>query len=163
MAENKENKLIEYIIFIGAGYFLLVKPILESLGIKNTAQQNAVNTTAPQNNVWSGQPFINSFAGQKIKLLTTAAKDKYSKIIYDALPNIGNDDSSAIISVFRGITTKTQVADLSQYFKNKYNYDLYDFLSSGRSKDFWWSSTTGGLNADNINQVLTIVNAKPNK
>lgn len=163
MAESKENKVVEYVIFVGAAYFLIVKPILEKFGLKNTVEQNRVNTTSPQNNVWSGQAYLNAFAGQAIKLLKTASKDKFAKVIYDALPNLGIDDSGAIIGVFRGLTTKTQVADLAQYFKNKYKYDLYDFLKNGRSAGFWWSSTTGGLNSDNLNLILTIVNAKNNK
>jgi hypothetical protein len=163
MAQRKQDKLIEYVVWVAAGYFLVINPILKKLGIKKSQAEIAPDIIAPSNNVWSGKSYLQSFGKQKVRLLTSAAKQKYAQAIYDALPTFGNDDSSTIIGIFRSINAKTQVADLAEYFRNKYKYDLFDFLKHGRSRDFFWSSTTGGLNIENINTVLTIVNAKPNK
>ena len=160
--DKQSQKLITNAALITAAYFLIVKPILQSFGIVKSQSLKEPDTIAPSLNVWSGKPFIDSFKGRSILLLTFDAKNKYADQIYNALPTFGIDDSSTIFGVFRGIKTKTQVADLAEFFKNKYKYDLFDFLKSGRSKDFFWSSTTSGLSSTNLKTVVDIVNAKPN-
>lgn len=163
MAQSrKEQKLIEYVVWIAAGYFLVINPILKKLGIKKSEIETAPDTTKPLNNVWSGAAFLKNLK-RPYPILTDALRNKLSQQIYDALPTFGIDDSSTIIGIFRSLQTKSQIAYLAEYFRSKYKYDLFEYLKRGRVRDFFWSSTTSGLASENIKTILTIVNAKPNK
>lgn len=163
MANQKPNytNFLLYGGVIAGAYFFILKPILTKLGVLDTAREKAVDTSAPKNNAWSGNAFLNAYKGKKVLLLTQSAKAKLAKQIYDALPDIGNDDSSLLFGIFRSLKTKSQIADLSQYFLQNYGYDLFNYLKQGRTKSFLWSSTTSGLNSSNLNTIIQIVNAKP--
>lgn len=164
MAQSrKEQKLIEYVVWVAAGYFLVINPILKKLGIKKSEAETAPDVLAPSGNVWAGAGYL-KYLKKPYRIL----KDEYVKLlakkIWDALPTYGKDDDQTIVGIFRSdLQTKSQVAYLADYFKKKYDYDLYSFLQRGRSRDFMWSSTTGGMSTSELNKVLTLVKAKPNK
>ena len=153
--------LLLYGGLIAGAYFVIIRPILTKLGVQDTAREKAIDTTKPANNPWAGNGFLNAYKGKNYALLTESAKQTLSKQIYNALPDFGNDDSSLIFGIFRNLKTRSQVADLAQYFLKNYGYDLFNFLKQGRTKSFFWSSTTSGLNSSNLNTVIQIVNAKP--
>jgi hypothetical protein len=159
MNKQQQNKLIEYVIWIGAGYFLILKPILQKLGIEKTAEDKEllnVDLEAPKQSVWSGNTFIVPGA----KLLTNADATKYAKIIYDAFGFFG-DDESAVIGVFRGLKTQSQVASLAQKFKDIYKTDLFTFLQKGNKSSQIYRPATSGLNASEISMILNIIKSKP--
>lgn len=162
MNKQKQDQLIQYLVLVAAGYFLVINPILKKLGIKKSEIETAPDTTKPSNNVWSGNAFLKNLK-RPYPILTDGSSNKLSQQIYDALPTFGIDDSSTIIGIFRSLQTKSQIAYLAEYFRNKYKYDLFEYLKRGRVRDIFWSSTTSGLASDNIKTILTIVNAKPNK
>jgi DNA-binding PucR family transcriptional regulator len=159
MNKQQQNKLIEYVIYIGAGYFLILKPILQKLGIEKSAEDKeleSVDLIAPKNSVWSGKTFYVGGA----KLLTNADATKLSKIIYDAFGFFG-DDESAIIGVFRGLKTQSQVASLAQKFKEVYKTDLFTFLQKGSKSAQIYRPASSGLNASEISMILNIIKSKP--
>ena len=163
MNKQKEDQLITYLVLVAAGYFLVINPILKKLGIKKDVIETLPDTTKPSNNVWAGNGFLKNVK-RPYPILTDKLVAALAKKIFDALPTFGRDDDQAIVGVFRdNLQTKTQVAYLADFFKRKYGYDLYSFLQKGRTKDFWWSSTTSGMSSDEIKKVLTLVNAKPIK
>ena len=165
MAQSrKEEKLIEYVVYIAAGYFLVVNPILKKLGIKKSEIEIAPDTTKPSNNVWAGNGFL-KYLKKPYPILTDKVVKALSLKIWNALPTFGKDDDQSIVGVFRdNLQTKSQVAYLAAFFKKEYGYDLYSYLQQGRTKDWWlWSSTTSGMSTSELKKVLTLVNAKPNK
>ena len=81
------------------------------------------------------------------KAVTAAAAYNLAEKIYDATGYF-NDDEEAIYSVFRSLTTQSQVPFVADAFRKKYNKDLYFFL-----KDT--------LNEDELTNIANIINAKP--
>ena len=49
MAQRKQDKLIEYVVWVAAGYFLVINPILKKLGIKKSQAEIAPDIIAPSN------------------------------------------------------------------------------------------------------------------
>jgi hypothetical protein len=141
-------------------YFFVLKPILNKLGITDTARESGVDTSSPAFNAWTGSAFLNNYKGKQVTLLTDSAKKTLSQKIYNALPDIGNDDASTIIGIFRELRTKSQVADLVKYFLANYQYDLFSFLKKGRTKGYAWTYASGMSN-DDIQTIIKIVSAKP--
>lgn len=156
-----DTNIIIYGGVIAGAYFFVLKPLLTKFGVLDTAREKAVDTAAPANNPWAGASFLNAYVGKMVLRLTESEKQRLSKLIYNALPDVGNDDSSLLFGIFRNLKTKSQVADLAVYFLKNYGYDLFNYLKQGRTKSFFWSSTTSGLNSANLNTIIQIVNAKP--
>jgi hypothetical protein len=163
MNKQKQEQLIQYLVLVAAGYFLVINPILKKLGIKKDIIETLPDTSKPSNNVWAGAAFLKNLK-RPYPILKDLFVEALALRIFNALPTWGKDDDQAIVGVFRSdLQTKSQVAYLADYFKRKYGYDLYSFLQKGRTKDFWWSSTTSGMSSSELKKVLTLVNAKPIK
>lgn len=155
------NKIFQTVVIIGGVYFLVLMPILKKLGIIKDATLEEAETSNPNTNPWSGAAYIKA---AKMRPQTLGnSKINYAKIIFDALPEFGNDDFSAIKSVFNSLKTKSELASLSEYFKIKYQYDLLDYLQRGKSKKvLTWSSVLSGLSSSQVQQLLNIVKSLPN-
>jgi len=160
MNKQQQNKLIEYVIWIGAGYFLIVKPILQKLGVQKTPEEKAlenIDVIPPAGNVWAG-------AGYKFPpgslLLKSDVANKYAKQIYDAFGFFG-DDEAVIFGVFRALKTQSQVAWLSKAFKEKYKTDLLTFLQKGSFSSQVYRPVSSGLNAQEMTQIINIIKSKP--
>lgn len=139
MAQQK----IDYnILLIGglfvAGYFV-IKPILEKLGIKESAEDREVKQKLKEQevklNIWGGLPSMVKAAGNKktLKVLTAAGADSYAKQINKSFGVFG-DDEEQIYGVFRNLRFKTQVGSLVTAYFKLFKKDLLTDLKSRLSE-----------------------------
>lgn len=128
-------KMIGWGVGIGAGYFLILRPILMSTGIIKSAEDKQRDQLEKQ----YGTAINSAFNPNWYKtvpgalLVTRATAERLAQIISDAM-GIFNDDEDAVYAVFRQLKAKTQVSWLADVFFQKYNADLYQFLR-GRMSD----------------------------
>jgi hypothetical protein len=158
--KQEDRKLIQYVILVGAGYYLIVKPILEKIGLKKSAEEQQledINYIPPAGNVWAGSGY-KQVPGAL--LLTSAIANQYAKQIYDAFGFFG-DDEATIFGIFRALKTQSQVAWLSKAFKEKYGTDLLTFLQKGSKTSQIWRPATSGLNVEEMATILNIIKSKP--
>jgi len=160
MNKQQQNKLIEYVIWIGAGYFLIVSPILKKLGIQKTEEEKAlenIDVIPPAGNVWAGSAY--KFPPGSL-LLKSDLANKYAQQIYDAFGFFG-DDEAVIFGIFRSLKTQSQVAWLAKAFKEKYKTDLLTFLQKGSKTTQYMRPVSSGLNASEMTQIINIIKSKP--
>jgi hypothetical protein len=157
MAKQDDSKLLLY----GGGllivYFGILRPLLEKLGIaRSQADQQLINQQNLPNNKNPFSPvYWKTIPGPK--LITRNATNSLSKRIYDAM-GFFTDDEPAVYSVFSQLKYKTQVSWLADIFQQNYKMDLLDFLKRGKGQ-----LPQAGLNSDELQQILNIVNALPIK
>jgi len=129
MAENNPNtKIITYAIGIGAGYFLILKPILIKLGFMQSAEQVQQDLSQTQN--------IQDYLGQSITSQTpTKSRGEWQIIannIYNDLYNAGISDNKSDAGY--QIARVQNDADFSV---------LYDTF--GKRQEYFFGVPTGGL------------------
>lgn len=128
-------KVVGYGVGIGAAYLLVLRPILVSVGVIDSAKDKKRDQVESQ----YGTALNSAFNPQWYKtvpgavLITRAKAEQLAEIIYDAMGWI-NDDEDAIYAVFRQLKAKTQVSWMADVFFQKYNADLYQYLR-GRMSD----------------------------
>jgi len=157
MAKQDDSKLLLY----GGGliivYFGILRPLLEKLGIaKSQADQQVINQQSLPNNKNPFSPiYWKTVSGAK--LFTRNATNSLAKRIYEAM-GFFSDDEPAVYSVFSQMKYKTQVSWLADVFQQNYKIDLLDFLKRGKGQ-----LPQAGLNSNELQQILNIVNALPIK
>lgn len=122
--------LIAKVAIAGLAYIGIVHPLLKAVGLfkskeekaqEQLAQQNATSTASPFNpNYYKGKPGA--------ALLTRAAATSLADSLYSGL-GFFNDKEATIYGVFRQLKAKTQVSFLADVFFQKYQRDLYGYLS----------------------------------
>lgn len=123
-------KVIGWGVGIGAVYFLLIKPVLESVGVLQTkddkakAEQTAANSTS-LNNPFNPRYYQDRGTGSQ--LLTKASAEAMAEQLYKAVGTF-YDDENAVYGVLRQLKYKTQVSFLADVFYKKYGIDLYNLL-----------------------------------
>jgi hypothetical protein len=165
MKEN--NDLIKFFAVGAAAYFLLLKPILEKLGISKTSNEikeveliNKQNISANSDSPFSGSVFLKSFPkNQKYTSITPVSAAKIAKGIFDSFTNFG-DNELKIIGIFKQFNTQAQVAVVAQLFYKTYSKDLWSFLKQGKSSNII-TNLYGGLNNQDLNTILNIVQKLP--
>jgi len=153
MAQQK----IDYNLFLIAGLFVggyfVIKPILEKLGLKSSAEdialEKALREQESKFNIWAGIASLKKAAGTRknITVLTAAGSDFYAKQINSAF-GIINDDEQKIFGVFRQLRFKAQVASIVDAFYRLYKKDL---LTTLKSK----------LSESELNEIVKIIETKP--
>jgi hypothetical protein len=157
MAKQDDSKLLLY----GGGllivYFGILRPLLEKLGIaRSQAEQQVINQQNLPNNKNVFSPvYWKTIPGAK--LITRNATNSLAKRLFDSMGYF-SDDESAVYSVFSQLKYKTQVSWLADIFQQNYKMDLLDFLKRGKGQ-----LPQAGLNSDELQQILNIVNALPIK
>jgi len=157
MAKQDNSKLLLY----GGGllivYFGILRPLLEKLGIaRSQADQQVINQQNLPNNKNPFSPvYWKNVSGAK--LITRNATNNLAKRIYDSM-GFFSDDEPAVYSVFSQLKYKTQVSWLADVFQQNYKMDLLDFLKRGKGQ-----LPQAGLNSNELQQILNIVNALPIK
>ena len=150
------QKIDTNILLIGglfiAGYFI-IKPILEKLGIKESAEEKETKQKLKEQevklNIWGGLPTMVKAAGNKktIKVLTVAGADSYATQINKAFSVFG-DDEEQIFGVFRNLRYKTQVGSLVTAYFKLFKKDLLSELKSR-------------LSENEFNTIVNIIETKP--
>lgn len=155
---NTQQERIFTKIAIGAGvYLLIVRPLLQKVGIVKTEEEKLVERQNElPNDVNPFSPVFYKTGGAGTKILRISAADNYAKTIYDAMGMI-TDDEAAVFGIFRQLKTQSQVSFLSERFSQKYNVGLLDFLQRGKNQ----YNPASGLNASEMNTIFSIVNRLP--
>lgn len=155
---NTQQERIFTKIAIGAGvYLLIVRPLLQKIGIVKTEEEKLVEQQNElPNNVNPFSPVFYKTGGAGTKILRISAADNYARTIYDAMGMI-TDDEAAVFGIFRQLKTQSQVSFLSERFSQKYNVGLLDFLQRGKNQ----YNPASGLNASEMNTIFSIVNRLP--
>lgn len=151
-----QNLIFKAGIAIGV-YFLVIKPITEKLGIKDTAVEKKEEKKAAENletqetkiNIWQGVDAAKRAAGAKTSLLilTYSSAVAKAKGIYNSI-SMFNDNEERIYSIFRDLSAQTQVASIVDQYRLLYRSDLLNALRSALSKD-------------ELNEVTNIISQKP--
>jgi hypothetical protein len=157
MAKQDDSKILLY----GGGllivYFGILRPILEKFGLATSqAEQQVINQQNLPNNKNAFSPVYWKTI-PNAKLITRNATNGLCKRIYDAMGYF-SDDEPAVFSVFAQLKYKTQVSWLADVFQQNYKIDLLDFLKRGKGQ-----LPQAGLNSDELQQIINIVNALPIK
>lgn len=150
---NKVNPLVLYTAIGFAGYFLVIKPLLESLNVMDTKEEKdaeklrqSTEKSGFKSDYWN--PNFTAKPGYKAFLLTESS----ARALVDKLWNASgafNDDEEAVYAVFRTLRYKTQVSFLAYWFNKLKKKDLYTWLRDSV------------LNQDELNTVLTITSKLP--
>lgn len=179
------EKLIKDVGLIGAAYFLVVRPILTSIGVDpaDTETVKAQNNTSPDENPFSPQfaPFLafwqaNQPAGLSVQdgmmqiasmyddgTLTPGSEAdntaKWGEQIISAL-SVWNwvADTQAVLSVFSQMQNQIQVASLAAYLAYAHNKELLTYLHYGGAAIPW---IPNGLPESQVAQIINLVNNLP--
>lgn len=166
---EKDNEiLIKYVVLFGGAYFLIIKPILQKLGISKTAieeqtEKNIIKQDLSSNkeNPFSGSVYLKTFPkGKKYISLTQASAKNLVKKLRESFTNFG-DNEQQVIGIFKQLRTKAQVAVLADVFFKTYNLDLWTFLKTGTPNSDLISEFYTGLNDTDLNIILNIVDKLP--
>lgn len=153
MAQQKIDYNIVLIAGLFVGGYFIVKPILEKLGLKDSAEDKAADKALKQQetkyNIWAGLKSMAKAAGTRknIVVLTAAGADFNAKQINNAF-GVFNDDEEKIYGVFRSLRYKSQVASIVDAFYKLYRKDL---LTTLKSK----------LSGSEFNELIRIIETKP--
>jgi hypothetical protein len=145
MAQQQDNSQTYLVIGGLILVYIAGDKIFKFLGLSKTTeeqikdQQQQANTAAMLSEQYFDSDYIKQRMdkGYWVKTLTDYGKQKFAETIYNAkgIPYLTNDDEAAVYGVFKAMTAKTQVSQLSGYFFTKYNKDLKAYLQSFLNKD----------------------------
>lgn len=168
MATEKDNwlskvnpNIVIWAAGIWLGYKYVVTPLLESLNLKDTAEEKEtkiINATAPitAGNPWSPVFYKTCPIGTKL-LVPSDAQAKAKSI--KAYEGFFSDDYNRVLGVFQTLGSKAQVSYLCDVFQQMYGVSLYGFLQAGRTDYPWFG---GGLTAEHLGKINALVNSYPN-
>ena len=132
MAEQRnilaENAPLILIGGLGIGaYVFVIKPLLESLGLKDSAEDKAYTKKEKQLNLTAFDPkFLN--AVPKVSGIFNAATGKaLAEKLYDA-HGLFNDNEDKVYGVFKQCKAKSDVSTIAYYFNCMYSKDLHSYL-----------------------------------
>lgn len=134
-------------------YFLIVKPLLEKTGIKDTKEEKQLEKTLEQQetkiNIWQGQNAVMRAApaGKEVKFLTYASAASKADGIEDSF-GVFDDDEDRIYAIFRDLNYQTQVASIVDQYRIRHSKDLKNDLQYRLSKD-------------EFNEIVKIIDQKP--
>jgi hypothetical protein len=155
--KKDDKQLILYAGGIALAYFGVLRPILNKLGITNSATNRIVtNQSNLPNNVNPFSPIFYKKAPVGSLLLKTSIAQSLAKRLHDAM-GFFVDDEATVFAVFRSLKTQTQVSILSEVFTNMYKTDMLEYLKKGSNN----YNPASGLNEDELNTVISIVNGLP--
>lgn len=133
---------ISYIIYNKWSKSILYEEILKRIGGGSLSFEDA--------DVFNANPFKEQFDSQTkpfVQLQQSAVKE-YAEGFRDAIQGVGTSESK-IISLFRELSSKYEVAQVISFYNAKYKRDLKEDLKGELSK-YW------------LNQIGTIISYKPN-
>lgn len=161
MAKRKQIGLIptttgEWILagaVVYLSYDKIIRPLLETLGLKKSQeQQNVENEANNPLSPFAGNNFLSKAPAGSL-ILTQADADKYATDIWNSVGYF-YDDFEKCFSVFKKLKTQSQVAALAQKFADKYKKDLVTWLMG----DVWPSDR---FSDTQVNAIITYVHKLP--
>jgi hypothetical protein len=166
---QRNERLLIYAGGAAILYFGFAKPILNKLGITNSAKDRENERKVNQSDT---EPDItNPLSPEYWKLfvkknpnkgtfLTMAGRDMYATRLHKAMADgytQWTDDEAAVYGVFRTLKNWLQISQVADTFQQKYKRDLWQFLKDGDNAFSPWA----GLNKGELAIVHDIVYSKP--
>jgi len=158
---NKQNQDILFRLGIAVGvYFLVIKPILQKVGIEKTTEQTEKEQIAQKAQIDPISAFSPTFykTVKNAALLKRIYTEQLAKILNKAVSgSFLGDDVGAIYKVFRSLQYKTQVSWLAKVYGEIYNSELINDLKNGAKYAALLYNTRAGLNDNEMNVIYQIV------
>jgi len=137
-ADRNENiKTGALIAGIYIGYQYILKPLLETLNLKESAEEKRakeVQQSQLKEGIWTPQYVDKLLAnipkGYVLKILTYSDSKKLAENINDAFGGILNDNESQIYAQFRALSYWSQLSQVVKRYRELYNEDLLGELQS---------------------------------
>jgi hypothetical protein len=136
-----EQKQIFNWILLFAGVGALYK-VSQKLGLIKSSAETSVDTSEISETWDYSKP-----TPKGARLLTANSGSLLSEKIYNA-HHWYNDNEEEVYSVFRALSSQSQVTSLAYWFKQKYNEDLFYYLKSF-------------LSDNEMAVIVKIINSKP--
>jgi hypothetical protein len=159
---DKKTQDILFRLGIAVGvYFLVIKPILQKIGIEKTTEQTEKEQIAQKAQIDPISAFSPTFykTVKNAALLKRIYTEQLAKILNKAVSgSLLGDDVGAIYKVFRSLQYKTQVSWLAKVYGELYNSELINDLKNGAKYAAFLWNTRAGLNDDEMNVIYQIVN-----
>lgn len=125
MAKNELDKNL--LVKLGAftiGYFVIVKPLLQWLGLKEDKEDKENNAIIQSVKGWDPSYFSEvKKKGLKTTYITSTQAAKYAKLIFDSFGVI-NDNEEQIYAVFRSLKNWVQLSEVAFIYRAVYKVDL---------------------------------------
>ena len=163
MKKNEDFLFKAAVIF--AGYFIILKPILNKLGITKSEKEKAIITETENPNsafnktFWRTYFYQGGVAPNGRKPITAAMLAKATKNAKNVYNSFGYfvDDEARIKAAFKNCISKSDVSLLSFEFSRLYNTDLLKYLSEGIG-----ILPQNGLSDQDIIEIVNFVNKLKN-
>ncbi len=157
--DNNHDKLITNLVLIGAGYFLVLKPILDKTGITKSAEQKAIDAKSETatNSVGWDPTFYKTYMSKgngKVQLHTSAFAEALATQIYRAW-GLLNDDEEKVYAAIKQCRSLLELSQLCDKYSALYKRDLLGDLKAP------WSSLHDGLSPDQFAYLAGIINKLP--
>jgi len=158
MTKQEENLYFRIGILISA-YFIIIKPILEKVGLSKSAQDIAFEAEDTKAQVSPVSAFSPTFykTVKNAPLIKRAAAEALAKIVRDSVSgSLLGDDLNKLYSVFRKLQYKTQVSWLSKVYSDMYKQDMITDIKNG-SNAYYLTNYRSGLSDAELNKLYEIV------
>lgn len=116
------------LMIIGGGllaYLMIVKPLLEKVGLQKSSDQIRNDKAATNENAWNPNFWKTGPVGTL--LFTQESANNFAGIMYDYF-HVLYDDFNSVLNVIKQCKTKSQVSFIANAFQSKYNLDMYGWL-----------------------------------
>jgi hypothetical protein len=134
IAKDLITKIVIVVVVVLLGYLLIVRPILQKIGIVKTSEDKKREEETKTLGTSVSSPFSPTYYKQQSKAVILDNADTLAKQIHGAIGYI-YDDENSVYGALRQLTTKTQLSFLADTFTKKYSEDLYQYLRRNLSDD----------------------------
>jgi hypothetical protein len=125
-AKNKiDPNLLIKVGAVVAGYFVIVKPLLEFLGLKSSKDDTAAAENIENFKGWNPRYYLEVSAAKKpTTYITTAGADKVAKLIEDSFGGILNDKEEQVYGALRLLKNQVQLSQVAHRYYLLFNNEL---------------------------------------
>lgn len=158
LSKDDKNLILKAGLFV-AGYFVIIRPILEKTGLVKSEKAILVDNEKTKTVSSSGGPspfdpnYWTNVNGAY--LLKSNFVDQAIYNIKDAF-GIVSDNYSTILNIFKQLQHKTQVSYLADKFQQNTGFDLLEYLSNGGGLFPW-----DGLSNEHLSELIKYANNLP--
>jgi hypothetical protein len=153
-------------VIVGA-YFLILKPILQKLGIQNTPAEDIIIQEQKEAKKQGQQAQISPLSAfsptfyktvKNAPLIKMAQAQQLAKVLNNSVSgSLLGDDIGAIYNVFRRLQFKTQVSWLAKIYGDMYKSELINDLKNGAKNAALIFNFRAGLNDNEMDVIYNIV------
>ena len=133
--DKQTEKLLTITAIAAAGYFLVVKPILQAIGLQDSPEDKKNQTSidaAGKSNAFN-PTYWRTATGQKSLLGGNPTVSAVADMIKNAWGTF-NDNEEQVYAAFRYARSKTMVSQLADSYRQKFGVDLFQDLKKRLSE-----------------------------